>query len=256
MNPEFETGSRRGVTEKIFQCWRGGVPFFLSLLLLLGVTGCASTKVNDRHILAGGKLPRPGEIWVYDFSMSPADVLPNSALAGKLSLPATEPTSEQAELGQKLGVAIARQLVVEIQKTGLAADVADQDTRPAVNDLVIRGYLVSVKPGSTAKRVILGFGAGGSELAVTVDVFQMTDQGLRELGYGSMDAAGSKGPGATLGAAGLLLTANPIGLVVSGGLKLYGEASGNATIEGRAKQTAKELGVRAKKRFQQQGWIP
>jgi hypothetical protein len=58
-----------------------------------------------------------------------------------------------------------------------------------------------------------------------------------------------------LGGATWLITGNPIGLVVSGGLKVYGEASGNSKIEGRAKATAKEIGEEIKKRCEAQGWI-
>jgi hypothetical protein len=58
-----------------------------------------------------------------------------------------------------------------------------------------------------------------------------------------------------LGAAGWLVTGSPVGLIVGGGMKIYGEASGNATVEGRAKATAKEIADVLKQRFQQQGWI-
>jgi len=69
----------------------------------------------------------------------------------------------------------------------------------------------------------------------------MTPHGPRKLGQGDVNAGGSKTPGAALGLATLLITHNPVGLVVSTGVKAYGEASGSATIEGRAKATAKEI---------------
>ena len=108
-------------------------------------------------------------------------------------------------------------------------------------------------PGSHT--VTIGFGAGGSELSTFVEGYQMTATGLRKLGSGTIDAKGSKAPGAALGAAGWLVTGNPIGLVVGGGMKIYGEASGKATVEGRAKATAKEIADVLKTRFQEQGWI-
>jgi len=37
--------------------------------------------------------------------------------------------------------------------------------------------------------------------------------------------------------------------------KLYGEESGKSKIEGRIKQTAKEIAEVLKERFKQQGWI-
>ena len=36
---------------------------------------------------------------------------------------------------------------------------------------------------------------------------------------------------------------------------MYGEASGNSEVTGRAKATAKEIADVLKKRFQQEGWI-
>lgn len=53
----------------------------------------------------------------------------------------------------------------------------------------------------------------------------------------------------------LVATGNPVGLVVQSGLKATGELTGYSTIEGRAKQTAKEIGEQLKVRFTQLGWI-
>ena len=83
----------------------------------------------------------------------------------------------------------------------------------------------------------------------------MTAQGLRKLGSGTLDADGSKTPGAGVGLASLLVTGNPVGLIVSGGMKVYGEESGKSKIEGRAKQAAKEIADQLKLRFEQEGWI-
>lgn len=58
-----------------------------------------------------------------------------------------------------------------------------------------------------------------------------------------------------MGVVGLIATANPAGLIVSGGMKVYGEYSGSSKIEGRAKATAKEIAEVLKKRFQEEGWI-
>jgi hypothetical protein len=57
-------------------------------------------------------------------------------------------------------------------------------------------------------------------------------------------------------AATMLASANPAGLIISSGMKVYGEESGSSTVEGRAKATAKEIAGVLKQRFQEQGWIP
>ena len=53
----------------------------------------------------------------------------------------------------------------------------------------------------------------------------------------------------------LAVTANPIGLVVGGGAKLYGEGTGSDTIEGAAKRTADEIAAQLRTAAEEQGWI-
>ena len=227
----------------------------LCVLALAVAAGCASTKVSDRHEYMGGKLPRPGHIWVYDFAATPADVPSESALAGQHAAHPTPQTAEQIATGRKVGEAIATQLVEEILNMGLLAERASSATKPRINDLVIRGYLISLDEGDATKRVAIGFGSGGSELTTAVEGFQVTAQGLRKLGSGSLGSEGSKTPGGAVGVVALIATANPAGLIVGGGMKAYGEYSGSSKIEGRAKATAKEIADQIKPKFQQQGWI-
>ena len=155
----------------------------------------------------------------------------------------------------KLGDQIATELVAQINGMGLPARQASPETKPQVNDIVIRGYLLSVEQGSTAMRVMVGFGAGKSSLSTMVEGFQMTDHGLRKLGYGTVDAGGNKSPGMVLGIATFLATKNPAGLIINAGVQTYGVASGSSEVEGRARATAREIADALKKRFQEQGWI-
>ena len=138
---------------------------------------------------------------------------------------------------------------------GLPAEHASTQAAPQINDIVFRGYILSVDEGSTAKRVAIGFGAGASELGVAVEAYQMTAQGLRKLGSGAGTAGGNKTPGAAAPAGVAIATANPVGLVVVTGIKGYSEASGSSRIEGRVEQAAKEIAKRLEVRFREQGWI-
>jgi hypothetical protein len=83
----------------------------------------------------------------------------------------------------------------------------------------------------------------------------MTAQGLRKLGGGELNSGGNKTPGMLAPLAVAAATANPIGLIVVGGMKAYGEESGSSTIEGRAKATADEIAAQLKMAAQKQGWI-
>jgi hypothetical protein len=227
----------------------------LYLLALLVIAGCASTKVTSRDEAAVGKLPRPNTIWVYDFAATPADVPEESALAGQHSEHNPPQTAEQIKTGRQLGAEIEAELVEQISGMGMPAEHAVTGTKPQINDLVIRGYLVTFNKGSAAKRILIGFGSGASDLKVAVEGFQMTAQGLRKVGSGTTDSEGGKTPGADLGVLGLIATHNPAGLIVSTGMKVYGQESGRSTIKGRERQTATEIADVLKKRFQEQGWI-
>jgi hypothetical protein len=228
---------------------------FLSLFVMVVAGGCSSTKITSRDELVTQKLPRPAHIWVYDFAATSADVPADSALAGQTE-DATSQTAEHITTGRELGAQIATELIQEIRSMGLPAEQGVTGTTPAINDIVIRGYLISFAEGSEAKRVAIGFGSGSSQLKVAAEGFQMTAQGLRKIGSGTTDSSGSKTPGAALGVAALIATHNPVGLIVSSAVKVYGEESGSAKVEGRAKQIAKEIGDVLKKRFEQEGWIP
>jgi hypothetical protein len=207
----------------------------LSILMVWIMAGCASTSVTANPESALYEhLPRPSQIWVYDFTPAYGT---NS--------------SQQAEIGRE----IASGLIGNIRQMGLAAEPGSQTTNVQIGDIVLQGKILMVDEGSAAKRITLGFGSGASELRVQVEGFQMTPQGLRRVGGGTGDAGGGKTPGAVLGVAGAIASGSPAGLIVNAGMKVYGEASGNSKIEGRTRQIVDEISERLRMRFQQQGWI-
>jgi Domain of unknown function (DUF4410) len=221
---------------------------------LVVVASCASTEITERQRYQGAKLARPDRIIVHDFTANPADVPSYSAFAAQLSGAAT-PTPEQLELGRKLGAEVAKKLVADLRGMGLPAVEAAGQPAPRVDDIVIRGYFVSVDQGSATKRVLVGFGSGAAELKTAVEGYQMTAQGLRPLGRGEIRSGGGELPGMVLPLAVVAATANPIGLVVGGAVKATGEATGSDTIEGAAKRTADEIAAQLRTAAEEQGWI-
>jgi hypothetical protein len=222
-------------------------------ILALAVAGCAKTEITSREQLVTEKLPKPANIWVYDFAATPADIPADSAFAGKFESPPQ--TDVHMATGRKLGNRLAVDLVKQINAMGMPAKHATASSKPQVNDLVLRGYLLSSEEGKTGRRVLIGLGAGTTDLQAAAEGFQVTPTGLRRLGYGSTEAKGGKTPGVGVGAATYAITGSPVGLIVTSGMKLYGEKSGKGKIEGRVDQTAKEIADILKKRFQEQGWI-
>lgn len=233
-------------------------PFKLMFIILTSLylsMGCASTKVTDRQRLVTEKLARPDHILVTDFVATPADVPADSSLYGKHDEHPTPQTAEQIDAGRKVGAEIAAQLVEQIRGMGMPAERSSNQAIPQINDIVIRGYLLSIEEGSYDKRFVVGFGSGASKLTTAVEGYQMTDKVLRKVGSGTVDTGGSKTPGVAAPLAAAIASGNPLGLIVSGGMKLHGEKSGSSTIEGRIKQTVKEIADQLRLRFEQEGWI-
>lgn len=227
----------------------------LCMLAVIVVAGCASTSVTQQTPMSSPGLARPNQIWVYNFVSNPSDMPANSSISGQVGSPSTPPTAAQIEEGRQLGELIAADLVAEIQAMGLPAIQAGPGSSPQVGDGVIRGYLVSVQGGSAVKRFVIGFGSGTSEMDTVVEGYAVTPQGWRKLGSGTLTASGNKTPGMVVPAAVALATANPIGLIVVGGAKIYSEASGRNGLEGRAKATAAAIAEQLKIRFKDRGWV-
>jgi hypothetical protein len=224
------------------------------LFALAVLTGCASTEVTERQRYEGAKLARPDRIIVHDFTADPADVPPESAFAAQLNNAMTPPP-QQVALGHKLGAQVAKELVADLHGMGLPAVLAEGQPAPRADDIVLRGYFVSVDEGSAAQRVLVGFGAGSAELKTAVEAYQMTAHGLRPLARSEVKSGGGKLPGVVVPVAVVAATANPIGLIVGGTMKGTGEVTGSETIEGAAKRTADEIAAQLKSAAEEQGWI-
>jgi hypothetical protein len=221
----------------------------------MAVAGCARTTVTQQTPVSSPGLARPNRILVYNFVADPADMPADSAIKASVSPPGTPPPAAQLAEGRKLGALIAADLVEYIQAMGLSAVQAGPGSTPQIGDGVIRGYLVSIQGGSGAKRFIIGFGSGNSELDTVVEGYAVTPQGWRKLGSGMLTSTGNKTPGIAVPAAVAIASGSPIGLIVSGVMKTHGEVSGKATLEGRAKATAEEIADQLKTRFEDRGWI-
>ena len=224
------------------------------VLALLLVAGCASTKVTERKpTRAAARAARSGSSSTTSPPILPRS-RPNPSSPRKLEDAGT-PTAQQLELSRKVGAEVAKELVKDLRAMGLPAVEAAGQPEPQVDDIVLRGYFVSVKSGSATERVLLGFGAGDAELHTAVEGYQMTAQGLRVLGSGEVQSGGGEVPGMVLPLAVVAATANPIGLIVGGAVKATGEVTGSDTIEGAAKRTADEISAQLKKAAEKQGWI-
>lgn len=230
----------------------------IALLLLLVPVTYAATTITAKDEAVEGDIPRPGQIWVYDFYATASDIPPGSALSGQMSDAESAQTAEQISAGRKLGAEIGTELIKQLQAMGLKAGRASAGTQPQINDVVLQGYLVSEDEGNEKKRLMIGFGTGESELKAVVRGFANTASGLQELGSAKTDSTAGlvgKTPGMAVGALGTIATHNPLGLIVSTGVKNHEEKSGGGKLDGRAIDTARKIAEMLQPRFEKFGWI-
>jgi hypothetical protein len=202
-----------------------------TIFVALLATGCSTNK----GAVGASKLPQPRQVIVYDFASSLVEVSPDSTFAGKFAAPAPPPTVEQLALAKQIGSKIAAQLVGELKTMGIPATHAIVGLQPRLNDIVLRGYVVS-SDGDLGPSSVLGLSSASPNFGAALEGFQMTPYGLNRLGSGA--------------------TSDPIGLVFSNGARLSAQGGDGSQVDARAREIALEIAALLKPRFQQQGWIP
>ena len=226
------------------------------LLALVVVAGCASSDVTARRSSVGDEqLARPGRIIVHSFAATPDDIPADSTITGQYDRRETPQTSQEVAVGRKLGDLVATRLVGEILKLGLPAERAGSGPAPQLGDLVIKGEFISIDEGSRMKRMLIGFGAGATELKTFLEGYQVTAGGMRSLGSVEIKAGGGKMPGMLVPVVGGAVAGNTAkAAAISGGMNVAQEM-GPESIESAAKRTAEEIAKEFSEAFKNFGWI-
>ena len=222
------------------------------LALCVGLA-CASAKVeNVQRYAEDERLPQPGVLLVYDFAVTPDDVVADT-LGSEFGRD-TSASSKEVQEARKVAASLSTQLVSKLLKRGINAARATRARVPPVNAMVLKGEFVTIDKGSRIARMVIGFGAGSSELRVRAHVYQATPYGLRRIARAEAKATGSKSPGMAVpvgagAAAGRAATS----AVVSGGMNVAREVRGGMDAD--AGRLADEIAKRAETFYKRQGWL-
>lgn len=232
---------------------------FSSLCLIrIGMfTGCASTELREVKTYSGGPLPKPERIVVYDFAVSPADIKLSSLSGSRMlrGVGSVAQTEEQLKVGRKVASSMAMELMKKIGELGFPVERATSGTRPSERSLMIEGQFVSVDEGSKILRMVIGFGAGASQVRTLVQVYLEMPSGplLLEEFETIAESSSKPGLGATMGAGAA------VGVLGAAGAAAGGAASGvldtQATVEADARRTAGEVAKHLAQFFTRQGWM-
>jgi hypothetical protein len=221
---------------------------------LVLATACARTSVQDVQVMAGG-LPRPSVVLVHPFAASGGVVtLSGGVLSRALEAMEKTPEAQQREqVAQQVTQVLAQKLVKRIQDLGLTAELASV-AAPA-GSLSIEGQILSIDEGNPTRRMIIGLGAGSSEVRTLVQVYATTGDGRRlvEDFYTTVKSSRKPGMAETMGAG---AAAGRVAESAAVSVGVTALTAHSQTVEGDAEAAAKAIAKQLSSFFFQQGWIP
>lgn len=201
-------------------------------------------------------LPAPTQILVYDFAVSPGEVPADSAAAGRLRGAGDDPNTnaQRTQLEHQIAGIVAEALVEDLQDLDLPARRWSGPAPAGPGIYTIEGQFVTIDEGNAAARMIIGFGAGGTEMRTLVQAYASEATGKRLLAEATVDAESSNAPG--------LAATLPVGAAISGiatagavntGVGMVREL--NTDVREGAEDTARAIVDLMEPRLERLGWI-
>jgi hypothetical protein len=230
------------------------------LALAFALAGCGSdtdAEVTNKMSKKDRKtLPPPTQILVYDFAVSPGEIPADSAARSELQGAGDDPYNnpQRSQLEHQVAGVLAEELVEELQDLDLPARRWRGPAPAGEGVYTIEGQFVTIDEGNAAARMIVGFGAGGTELKTLVQAYVVEPTGKRLLAEATVDAESSSAPG--------LAATLPVGAAISGIATASAINTGVGTIrelntdvrEG-AEDTARAIVELMEPRMEQMDWI-
>jgi hypothetical protein len=240
---------------------KGKINLVLLILMVLAIAfGCAPTNVQQEKMNVS-QLPRPDRILVYDFAVSPDEVMLDKGLSADLMQKYEEHkgstrTAEEIKVGHKVANVVAEELVNKIRSYGLMAERAFGLPQGKGNVLMVKGQFLTIDEGNRTERVAIGFGAGRTDVQANVQVYEMTPKGMQEVDTLRGTAKSGRKPGmAEMMGVGAIAGHLLLSTAVSGGLSAGTEMT-SATVEADGKRLAEDIAQDLAKFFVDQDWIP
>ena len=229
------------------------------LALLMGLfflVGCASSGVEKKETTAAGEdMVKPNRIVIGEFTATPDRIPDRAEIAAYFEDREEAPSAEEIALGHALGDQVAQDLVSKLNEMGIPA-VREETAGPlAPSDALLEGYFVTIDEGDRLQRMLIGFGAGAAELRTLVEVYQMTDSGLTNLGFAEVEAEGGMLPGMLVPIGAGAATGNLLRGAVVGGAVATVKEIGPETIEAAAERTAQEIAEAIEEAYEERGWM-
>jgi len=239
---------------------RKGIRVAATLLLTVGIGGCAQTVVQPKYEQrTAGPVVRPSQVLVYDFAITDTDVSENQGLfaVARHSLSSTSKTDRELAIAQQVQNRMLEDLVTGIRDLGLPAQRAARGTVLPTDTVAVTGIFVKIDEGDQLQRTAVGFGVGQSTVETKVEVYAPSTSGPIKLLEFNTHADSGAAPGA--------LVTGGVGAAVNGGMTA-GIAAANlgmgagkgyrSQVEQMTARSADQASAYLSQYFAKQGWIP
>ena len=197
-----------------------------------------------------GPLPRPSGVLIYDFAVDAEDVVLDSF--GPNFVRGDSSRAERDSTGRAVASLLSVRIVAQLGERGIQARRAAASARVPLDAIVVKGQFVSIREGDQMSRMVIGFGMGSEKLEAQVQIYQMTENGLRPIGSEAGESHGRRTPGvagpAVVGAA----AGAAAGVVISSAMNIGSELKG--PMKARVNDLAEVFADRAVEFYEQQGW--
>jgi hypothetical protein len=201
-------------------------------------------------------LPPPTQILVYDFAVSPSEVSADSAAANQLRGAGDDPygNAQKTSLEHQIAGIVADKLVEDLKDLDLPAMRWRGPAPMGPGIYTLEGQFVTIDEGNAAMRMIVGFGAGGTEIKTLVQAYASEPTGKRLLAEAEVSSESSNAPG--------LAATLPVGSAISGVATAAAIQTGvgavreiNTDVREGAEETAEAIVELMKPRLEKLGWI-
>jgi hypothetical protein len=209
------------------------------------VSGEAKSRIL--HTYTGSQpLPKPDRVWIKDFTVS-GDVVMDNSHAAHLLHHSDDDANPQAVV-EKVQASFAKTLISELQKLDVESErMPGTDVSLSGSTLVVEGEFIGIDEGDKAKRILIGFGRGASDIKTHVTISLVRGDERAVVLECNLNSASGKKPGAVA--------------TMEDGSLAVGAATGSltdkkATVEADASRMAKAVAKQVKTVMIAQKWIP
>ena len=208
--------------------------------------GCFAQSSLRQILYADDKLERPPLLLVYDFAVSPEDVVVDVFGPAFLAGPASSRDAENRD--RAVANTLAAAMVQKLRERGIPAERAGARTSAPRSAILVKGQFVTEGSDGELPRMAIGLGPGNATLRIQVQAYQVADDGPRRISERAVGGQGPPPPPPAEGAA-----APGPAAVISSGLSFVLRSQAN--VDADSERLADLFADRAIEFYRRQGWL-